>query len=64
MPNADDTALIERLATCDQEIAAALNETQRQHTPIEQLGILIWELDWRSERELILAEMADADEEN
>jgi hypothetical protein len=56
MPDAIDSAVLGRLARCESEITAALSESWKQHTRMEQLGILMWELDWRSERESILLE--------
>jgi hypothetical protein len=48
----------ERLERCNREIAEALLAASRtDYTPIERIGILIWEMDWRSERESILAEI-------
>ena len=49
-----------RLARCEREIAAAIQESAQPHTLAEQLGILMWELDWRVERDSILAAMADS----
>ena len=46
----------QRLIRCEREIAAAQEESQRPHAPMEHLGILLWELDWRAERESILME--------
>jgi hypothetical protein len=45
----------ERLDHCDREIAQAIEESRRLHTESEHLGILLWEMDWRAEREHILA---------
>jgi hypothetical protein len=50
-------SLLERLARCDREIALAVAESQRPHTQAEHAGILLWEMDWRLERENILEEM-------
>jgi len=47
-----------RLARCEREIAAAIDESRNPHTPTEHLGILLWEMDWRSELESILSESA------
>ena len=45
-----------RLERCDREIAEALAAADRtEFTLAEQIGILIWEMDWLSERESILA---------
>ena len=44
-----------RLARCEREITAAVDESQKPHTPMEHLGILLWEMDWRSELESILS---------
>jgi hypothetical protein len=44
------------LERCACEIAEALRESQRKHTPAEHVGILLWEMDWRAERESILLE--------
>jgi hypothetical protein len=49
---------MERLARCDREIALAIAESHQPHTEMEHAGILVWEMDWRMERENILAEMA------
>jgi hypothetical protein len=51
-------SLASRLERCDREIAEALAATElADYTPAERIGILIWEMDWRSERESILAEI-------
>jgi hypothetical protein len=52
------TSLFERLARCDREIANAIAESHQPHTEAEHAGILIWEMDWRAERETILQEIA------
>ena len=31
-----------RLARCEREIAAAIDESRNPHTPTEHLGILLW----------------------
>ena len=49
--------LQERLDHCDQQIAQAIEESCRPHTEAEHLGILLWELDWRAERDCLLAEL-------
>jgi hypothetical protein len=49
--------LAERLERCDREIECAIAESKRPHTPMEHTGILLWEMDWRLERENILREM-------
>jgi hypothetical protein len=49
--------LAERLERCEREIACAIAEGKRPHTPMEHTGILLWEMDWRVERENILCEM-------
>ena len=36
---------------------SAIAESKRPHTAIEHTGILLWEMDWRVERENILREM-------
>jgi hypothetical protein len=47
-----------KLERCNREIAEALLAASRtDYTPAERIGILIWEMDRRSERESILAEM-------
>jgi hypothetical protein len=50
--------LRERLEYCDWQIAQAIEESHRPHTEAEHLGILLWEMDWRAEREHVLAELA------
>ena len=50
--------LQERLEHCDRQIAQAIEESCRPHTEAEHLGILLWELDWRAERDCLLAELA------
>jgi hypothetical protein len=50
----------ERLARCDREIAAALAASQEERPPKERIGVLLWEMDWRAERESILAVSAAA----
>ncbi len=49
--------LQERLDYCDQQIAQAIQESGRPHTEAEHLGILLWEMDWRAERDRLLAEL-------
>ena len=49
--------LAERLERCEREIACAIAESKRPHTPMEHTGILLWEMDWRVERENILREI-------
>lgn len=49
----------ERVARCDREIAMAIAASHRPHTEAEHAGILLWELDWRIERENILDEIAE-----
>jgi hypothetical protein len=51
-------SLTERLARCDREIENAIAASQQPHTEMEHAGILVWEMDWRMERENIVAEMA------
>lgn len=53
-------SLSERLARCDREIAQAIAESQRPHTEAEHAGILLWEMDWRVERQNILQESREA----
>jgi hypothetical protein len=51
--------LARRFDRCDREIAEALAATElADHTLAKRIGILIWEMDWRSERKSILAEAA------
>jgi len=50
--------LQERLEYCTQQILQALAESRLVRTEKEHLGILMWEMDWRAERESILAELA------
>jgi hypothetical protein len=50
--------LSERLARCEREVSQAIEESRRPHSQAEQLGILLWEMDWRAERETVLAEIA------
>ena len=49
--------LQERLDHCDQQIAQAIEESRRPHTEAEHVGILLWEMDWRAERDCLLAEL-------
>jgi len=49
--------LQERLNYCDQQIAQAIEESGRLHTEAEHVGILLWEMDWRAERDCLLAEL-------
>jgi hypothetical protein len=44
----------ERLARCEWEISQALAASEGATTPAERIGILLWEMDWRAEREAIL----------
>jgi hypothetical protein len=53
-------SISERLARCEREIALAIVESNQPHTEMEHAGILLWEMDWRIERETILAEMTVA----
>jgi len=45
------SSLGDRLARCDREIALAIAESHQPHTEMEHAGILVWEMDWRMERE-------------
>jgi hypothetical protein len=47
-----------RLNRCDREISQAIEESRKSHTKAEHIGILLWEMDWRAEREAILLEFA------
>jgi hypothetical protein len=47
-----------RLDQCDREIQRALAEEKRVHTTAEHAGILLWEIDARLTREMVLAEIA------
>ncbi len=49
--------LQERLQYCDRQITQAIEESKRPHTEAEHLGILLWEMDWRAERDCLLAEL-------
>jgi hypothetical protein len=51
-------SLVDRLARCDCEIAAAHAASREGRPPKERIGVLLWEMDWRAERESILAESA------
>ena len=50
--------LQERLQHCDRQIVQASEESGRPHTEAEHIGILLWEMDWRAEREALLVELA------
>ena len=50
----------ERIERCDREIADALAAAQEARPLPERLGILLWEMDWRVERENILRETGSA----
>jgi hypothetical protein len=54
--------ILERLARCEREIALAIAESHQPHTEMEHAGILVWEMDWRMERENILAELRAMEE--
>jgi hypothetical protein len=43
---------------CDREIDQAIEESCKPHTEAEHVGILLWEMDWRAERDCLLAELA------
>ena len=49
--------LQERLEHCDRQIAQAIEESRKSHTVAEHVGILLWEMDWRAERDCLLAEL-------
>jgi hypothetical protein len=52
---ANEVSLASKLQRCDREIAEALLAADcADYTLKEKLGILLWELDWRSERESII----------
>jgi len=53
-------SLAERLDRCEREIACAIAESKRPHTPMEHTGILLWEMDWRVEIENIHREIRSA----
>jgi hypothetical protein len=63
MKSNDAVGILTPLKRCEDEIIAALTESRKQHTRMEQLGILMWELDWRSEREFILLESTRSNRE-
>ena len=50
------------LEHCDGQIAQAIEESHRPHTEAQYLGILLWEMDWRAEREHVLVELAEQTE--
>jgi hypothetical protein len=50
--------LYHRLDQCDHEIQKARAEDKRLHTTAEHAGILLWEIDSRLTRAMILAEIA------
>ena len=50
--------LQERLHHCDRQFAKAIEESRKSHTETEHVGILLWEMDWRTERDCLLAELA------
>lgn len=50
--------LEQRLQQCNREIARAIEESRKPHTEPEHLGILLLEMDWRAERDCLLAEFA------
>jgi len=52
------SSLLDRLDRCNHEIEKAAAETKRPHTEAERAGILIWEMDERSQRASILIEIA------
>jgi hypothetical protein len=56
--NQDVNTLEQRLQHCDREIAQAIEESRKSHTEAEHVGILLWEMDWRAERDCLLAELA------
>lgn len=47
-----------QIARCDREIAAALAEGSQPHTQTEHIGILLWEVDWRTNRAILADELA------
>jgi hypothetical protein len=49
--------LIKRLNRCELEISLAIEESRRPHTAAEHVGVLLWEMDWRAERDCLLAEL-------
>jgi len=49
----------EQLKRCEWEISQALAASQEERPLAERMGVLLWEMDWRAERESILAESAD-----
>jgi len=53
----DVNTLEQRLQHCNQEIARAIEESRKPHTDAEHVGILLWEMDWRAERDCLLAEL-------
>jgi hypothetical protein len=52
------STLYDRLDHCNHEIKKAGAENKRLHTEAERFGILIWEMDKRSQRASILVEIA------
>ena len=54
----DMFSLYDRLERCNHELGRVGAENKRLHTEEERAGILIWEMDERSQREAIVAEIA------
>jgi hypothetical protein len=52
------STLYNRLRRCNHAIETAVAESKRLHTEAELAGILIWEMDERNLRELVLIEIA------
>jgi len=46
----------ERIERCEREIASALAASQDERPLNARLGILLWEVDWRAERESVVEE--------
>jgi hypothetical protein len=52
------STLYNRLRRCNHAIESVVAESKRLHTEAERAGILIWEMDERNLRELVLIEIA------
>jgi hypothetical protein len=57
----DRAAIESRIARCDREIAAALKASEPDYGQGGNLGVLIWELDQRRERECLLDDLVRLD---
>lgn len=51
-------SILAAINRCNQEIAAALAESQKPHSQNEHVCILLWQMDWEREKACLLDQLA------